>query len=71
MLDWQQRWAAARERGKTRRLRLAVLAFALPSVASDLGEFPLPSFLGIQLQGVEVERQGDFLSIFTDLAPGP
>ena len=48
-----------------------VLAFALPSLASTLGEFPLPSFLGLELQGVDVARQGDFLSIFADLVPGP
>ena len=46
-----------------------VLAFALPSLASQLGEFPLPTFLDLDLQGVEVERQGDFLSIFADLVP--
>jgi hypothetical protein len=48
-----------------------VLAAALPSLASSLGQFPLPSFLDLQLQGVEVARQGDFLSIFADLVPGP
>ena len=48
-----------------------VLAFALPSLASQLGEFPLPTFLDLHLQGVDVARQGDFLSIFADLVPGP
>ena len=32
---------------------------------------PLPTFLDLQLQGVEVARQGDFLSIFADLVPDP
>ncbi len=48
-----------------------VLAFVLPSLASNLGEFPLPGFLGLELQGVEVARQGDFLSLFADLVPAP
>ena len=48
-----------------------VIASFLPALASNLGEFPLPDFLGLNLQGVEVSRQGDFLSIFADLVATP
>ena len=48
-----------------------MLPLALPSLADSLGSFPLPTFLGLQLLGVEVERQGQFLSLFLDLVPAP
>ncbi len=48
-----------------------VIAFFLPSLAAELAQFPLPEFFGLSLQGVEVSRQGDFLSIFTDLSAAP
>lgn len=46
-----------------------VIALLLPELASDLAEFPLPDFLGLALQGVEVSRQGEFVSLFADLVP--
>jgi hypothetical protein len=46
-----------------------VIAFLLPSLASSLGEFPLPTFLNLELQGVEVSAQGEFMSFFADLLP--
>jgi hypothetical protein len=46
-----------------------VLAEVLPSLASSLGEFPLPTFLNLELQGVEVSAQGEFMSLFADLVP--
>lgn len=43
----------------------------LPDLASGLGAFPLPSFLGLALEGVEVAREGEFLLLFTDLVLVP
>jgi hypothetical protein len=48
-----------------------VLAELLPSLATDLAAFPLPQFLGLNLQGVEVSRQGAFISLFADLVSAP
>src|SRR5262249_53368620 len=45
----------------------AILAQVFPVLGDTLGGFPLPSFLGISLQGVEVSRAGQFLSIYTNL----
>ncbi len=47
----------------------ALLPVVFPDLASSLGEFPLPEFLGLTLQGVDVGRQGEFMSIFADLVP--
>jgi len=41
----------------------------LPDLASGLSGFPIPSFLDLELQGVEVSRNGQFLSLFTNLTP--
>ena len=38
-------------------------------LASSLGAFPLPSFLDLGLQGVEVSAEGEFMSLFADLVP--
>lgn len=43
----------------------------LPDLASSLASFPLPDFLGLQLTGVEVSKNGEFLSLFADLSPAP
>jgi hypothetical protein len=49
-----------------------VIAQVLPSLVSSLREFRLPAFLNLQLQGVEVSAQGEFMSLFADLArPAP
>lgn len=48
-----------------------LFAQAAPSLASALGEFPLPTFLGLQLSEVEVGTAGEFLSLYLDLAPAP
>jgi len=51
----------------------AVISLLLPSLASDLAEFPLPEFFGLQLNVVEVARPdeggspSEFLSIFAEL----
>jgi hypothetical protein len=41
----------------------------LPSLASSLASFPLPSFLGLDLSGVEIARQGEFFSLYVNLVP--
>jgi hypothetical protein len=48
-----------------------LLREALPLLGSGLGAFPLPGFLGLSLQGVEVSRQGAFYSLFANLVPTP
>ncbi len=39
----------------------------VPSLAGALSGFPLPQFFGLAIDGVEVSRQGQFLSIYADL----
>jgi hypothetical protein len=52
-----------------------VLEFLLPSVlptlGDSLGSFPLPQFLGLDLQSVAVEQNGEFISLFADLVQSP
>lgn len=43
----------------------------IPQLAGALSGFPLPQFFGLSLQGVEVSRNGQFLSLFANLAPAP
>jgi hypothetical protein len=43
----------------------------LPTLGSGLGAFPLPSFLGLALQSVEISRTGGFLTLYANLAPAP
>jgi cysteine-rich repeat protein len=43
----------------------------LPQLAGSLSSFPLPSFFGLQLDGVQVSKNGDFLSLFANLTPAP
>lgn len=47
----------------------ALLPSVLPSIGDTLGSFPLPDFLGLQLQSVAVEQNGEFVSLFADLVP--
>ena len=49
----------------------SLVALVVPSLADSLGTFPLPAFLGLELQLVDVERNGEFMSLFLDLAPAP
>jgi hypothetical protein len=44
-----------------------ILPDLLPALGDGLGAFPLPSFFGLSLQGVEVARQGQFLTLFANL----
>jgi hypothetical protein len=46
-----------------------VVASFLPQIAGALASFPLPSFLGLSLSGVEVARAGQYYGIFADLTP--
>ena len=48
-----------------------LLAIALPVVGDSLGTFPLPEFLGLQLSLVDLDRNGEFISLFLDLSPTP
>jgi len=48
-----------------------LLGGAVTALASSLGSFPIPSFLDLDLSVVEIDRNGDFLSLFFDLAPAP
>ncbi len=49
----------------------SLLPNILPTLGDSLGSFPLPAFLGLNLQAVSVEQNGEFLSIFADLVPAP
>jgi hypothetical protein len=44
-----------------------ILPELLPALGDGLGAFPLPEFFGLSLDGVEVARQGQFLTLFADL----
>jgi hypothetical protein len=44
-----------------------VVGSFLPALAGGLGSFPLPSFLGLNLEVVEVARNGEMLTIYADL----
>jgi hypothetical protein len=48
-----------------------LLPTVLPSLGDGLGAFPLPEFFGLQLEGVEVARNGQFYSLFANLVPIP
>lgn len=48
-----------------------VIALAIPQLGSSLGTFPLPGFFGLQLSRVDVDRSGEFMSLFLDLLPAP
>jgi len=48
-----------------------LLPQVLPSLGDGLGAFPLPAFFGLQLDGVEVSRNGQFYTLFADLVSAP
>ncbi|MGH0035571.1 MAG: hypothetical protein ACQGVK_11155 [Myxococcota bacterium] len=48
-----------------------LLPAVLPTLGDGLGAFPLPSFLGLNLQSVAVEQNGEFISLFLDLVQSP
>ena len=45
-----------------------LVSVALPQLAGSIGSFPLPTFLDLDLQLVDVDRSGDFLSLFLDFS---
>jgi hypothetical protein len=48
-----------------------LISLLLPDLAGSLASFPLPGFFGLSLNGVEVSRTGQFLSVYANLVPGP
>jgi hypothetical protein len=48
-----------------------IMAPLFPSLSDTLGSLPLPSFFGLQLQGIDVTLNGDFLALYADLVPSP
>lgn len=49
----------------------ALIQPLIPDLAGALSGFPLPQFFGLSLQGVEVSRNGQFLSLYANLAAAP
>lgn len=47
----------------------AVATSLVPTLASALGSFPLPDFLGLQLELVDLTRNGEYMSLFLNLSP--
>jgi len=47
----------------------SVMLPLIPDLAGALSGFPLPQFFGLRLEGVEVSRNGQFLSLFANLKP--
>ena len=43
----------------------------IPQLAGALAGFPLPEFFGLNLAGVNVSYNGDFLALFANLTPAP
>jgi len=48
-----------------------LVSLLLPDLAGSLASFPLPGFFGLSLNGVEVSRTGQFLSLYANLVPTP
>ncbi len=48
-----------------------LLALAIPTLGDSLGSFPLPEFLGLEPSLVDVDRNGEVISLFLDLDPLP
>ena len=48
-----------------------LLGLLLPDLAGSLASFPIPDFLGLELSGIEVSRNGAFFSLFADLSEAP
>ncbi|MGE4608604.1 MAG: hypothetical protein AAEJ52_17865, partial [Myxococcota bacterium] len=45
-----------------------LLSNALPTLGASLGSFPIPTFLEMELNPVEISKNGQFMSIFANLA---
>ena len=48
-----------------------LIAPLVPDLAGALSGFPLPQFFGLAINGVEVSRTGQFLSLYADLTAAP
>jgi hypothetical protein len=48
-----------------------LVASLLPAVAGSLASFPLPEFFGLALSGVEISRNGQFMTLYANLVPSP
>jgi hypothetical protein len=48
-----------------------LLANTRPVLGDSLGSFPLPDFLGLDLALVDVDRNGEYISLFMDFVPNP
>jgi hypothetical protein len=48
----------------------SVVGSFLPDLAGGLGSFPIPSFLGLTLDVVEVSRNGEMLTVYANLQAG-
>lgn len=48
-----------------------LLALTIPVLGDSLGSFPLPDLLGLSLSLVDIDRNGEFISLFLDLSPTP
>jgi hypothetical protein len=48
-----------------------LLTLVIPTLGDSLGSFPLPAFLGLELSLVDVDQNGEFISLFLDLSPTP
>jgi len=46
-----------------------IFALVFPSLAAELASFPLPSFFGLNLNLVEIGKQGQFMTLYLNLAP--
>lgn len=46
-----------------------LFAALFPSLASSLATFPLPEFLGLNFQIVQIHRTGSFFTLYTNLVP--
>ncbi len=48
-----------------------IFPFVMPTLAGALGSFPLPEFLGLSLEPVEVGRAGEFIALYLNFAMKP
>jgi hypothetical protein len=49
----------------------SIVSSFLPSLAGGLGSFPVPSFLGLDLNVIEVGRNGEMLTLYANLETAP
>ena len=49
----------------------SLIGVAVPTLGDSLGSFPLPEFLGLQLSLIDVDRVGEYISVFFDMSAAP